>query len=250
MVNTIRIRAATQHTTLILILILCFLVQPASAGPMKIIMSDGNSMEVPFCWEEDGQVKFEIAGGVVGIPRGNVLSIQEILTAGEFDPEAMLKSNTGNRESVKNKILAGLVEDQLSTKSAYHPMSSQEAEKFVEMMEQEAGPKQTRNQRIHTTSFMEQGDFSDLVRLQGDGVLMVMKYILSTQGDLRKKHFVLTLYDAEGNVIQKRPCEVHEFAVDKSTLKKLGARGTLFSVVATIRPDPQIKRYEIAAVQN
>jgi hypothetical protein len=243
-------RTAVSRATFILAFYLCFLAQPVSAGPLRILMHDGNSVEVPFCWEEDGQVKFEIAGGVVGIPRGNVLSIQEILTAGEFDPEAILKSSTGKRESNKNRVLAQLMEDQPATKSAYHPMSSEDAERFLELMEQESGPRRTANLRIHTTSFMEQGDFSDLVRLQGNGVLLVMKHILSTHEDVQKKHFVLTLYDAEGNVIQRRPCEVHQFAVDKSTLKKLGARGTLFSVVAAIRPDPQIKRYEIAALQN
>ena len=59
-------------------------------GLLRINMGDGSSIEVPYFWEESGEVKFEFAGGVVGIPKTQVTSIQEILTAKEFDPEVLL----------------------------------------------------------------------------------------------------------------------------------------------------------------
>jgi len=38
--------------------------------------------------------------------------------------------------------------------------------------------------------------------------------------------------------------------VDKKTLRKMGISGHLYTIVATVKPDPKIRRYEIVALQH
>ncbi len=61
-------------------------------GPMKLVMTDGTSVEVPYYWVSGGEYRFDIPGGVAGIPRAQVASIQEILQAKEFDPEVLMQN--------------------------------------------------------------------------------------------------------------------------------------------------------------
>jgi hypothetical protein len=86
------------------------------------------------------------------------------------------------------------------------------------------------------------------VKSDGRELVLVMRNVLSSRSDLKNQRFMLTLYDAEGNVLQQKPCELRELDADNKTLKELSIRGQLFSVVASVKPDPKIKRYEITAV--
>ena len=58
----------------------------ALGGPLRINLSNGTSIEVPYYWEEGGEIKFEMPGGVAGIPKAYVTSVQEIIAMREFDP--------------------------------------------------------------------------------------------------------------------------------------------------------------------
>jgi hypothetical protein len=221
-------------------------IQPAQAANLRILMVDGTSLEVPFCWEEGGMVKFEMPGGNAGIPKSNIASIQEIITTGEFDPGVLVKSSMAARSAQNYKTLEGIVQAQTAPNPAYRALSQEEAAQVLELKERRDATKEE-NVRIITTKFRQQADFSDFVQVQGDGMLLVMRQILSSQGDLRGKRFTLTLYDAQGNVLQRKPCDISELTVDKKTLKQLGINGMLFSVVATVKPDDKIKRYEITS---
>jgi hypothetical protein len=230
--------------------VLC-LVAPVSqvcAANMRIIMVDGTTLEVPYCWEEAGQIKFEMAGGTGGIPKSSVSSIQEIVTAGEFAPDTMLKSTAAARATEKSKTLETIADKQAPTGSNYRPMT---AEEMAQLMASRAEiPRDTSKElRIHTTSVNQQADLSDLAQVQGDGAVLVVKQIMSTRDDLRSKRFTLNLYDAQGNVIERKPCEIVQLTVDKKTLRQLGISGSLFSIMAVVRPDAKIKRYEITSNQ-
>jgi len=54
---------------------------------------------------------------------------------------------------------------------------------------------------------------------------------------LRNQAFTLIVYDGEGNVLQKKPCEIHEITLDRKEKKKYEIPGHLFSVTATVKPD-------------
>lgn len=222
----------------------------AHAGNLKIAMADGTSLQVPFCWEEAGQIKFEIAGGVVGIPKGNVTSIQEIITAGELDPATLRQGAAPPQDVGKNRMLQSLASAQAGSRAGYRALTPEEAERLMELKEKQGTGRDAKNIRLIASVYREQADFSDLVQLQGNGLYMVVKHILSTQEKLRQPRFSLHLYDGEGILLQRKPCDIQELSVDKKTLRQLGISGTLFSVAAMIKPDPRIKRYEITASQE
>jgi hypothetical protein len=249
------LHAGNQRNLLSILALTCIiglavLVPQVRAANMRIIMVDGTSLEVPYCWEEEGQVRFEMPGGTAGIPKSNVASIQEIVTAGEFSPDVMVKSSAAARATDKSKALETIVDRQTPPRQNYRPLSPEEAQQLMEFKAREGVARDsTKDIRIHTTTISQQADFSDLAQIQGNGAIMVMKQIMSTRDDVRKKRFNLNLYDAQGNVIERKPCEIIELAVDKKTLRQLGISGSLFSLVATVRMDSKIKRYEITSAQ-
>jgi hypothetical protein len=225
------------------------LLQPVLAANLRILMVDGTSVEVPFCWEEGGMIKFEMPGGNAGIPKSSIASIQEIITTGEFNPEVLVKSSAASRGADKNKALEQISQAQAGPKPAYQPLSPEDAARLLEIRAREDVAKEA-NIRIYSTTFRQQADFSDFARVEGNDMLLVMKQILSTHENLHNKRFTLNLYDAQGNVLQRKPCEIAELKVDKKTLRQLGISGTLFSLVATVKPDAKIKRYEITSAQD
>lgn len=248
------LHASRQRTILIILalaILMCFAapVPPTHAANMRIIMVDGTSLEVPYCWEEAGQIRFEMAGGTAGIPKNNVRSIQEIVTAGEFAPEVMVKSTVSARATDKSKTLETIVEKQAPSKQNYRPLSGEEVSQLMAARPQVELKDTSKDVRIHTSTISQQADLTDMAQVQGNGNVLVMKQIMSTRDNVRSKRFSLNLYDAQGSLIEQRPCEIVELSVDKKTLRQLGISGSLFSVMAVVRPDSKIKRYEITSAQ-
>jgi hypothetical protein len=231
---------------------LAVLAPQVHAANLRIMMVDGTSLEVPFCWEEEGQIRFEMPGGTAGIPKSNVASIQEIVTAGEFSPDVIAKSTSAARATEKNKALVAIVDKQTTAKQGYRALSPEEAAQLMETRSREGLPTDSaKGIRIHTTTISPQADLSDLAQAQGNGpaAIMLVKQIMSTRENVHSKRFNLNLYDAQGNIIERKPCELSELTVDKKTLRQLGISGSLFAVTATVRMDPKIKRYEITSAQ-
>jgi len=249
------LHAGNQRNLLSILALTCIvcltvLVPQVRAANLRIMMVDGTSLEVPYCWEEEGQIRFEMPGGTAGIPKSSVASIQEIVTAGEFSPDVIVKTTTAARATEKNKALVDIVDKQTPAKQNYRPLSPEEAAQLLEFKARQGLPKdKAKDMRIYTTTISPQADFSDLAQGQGDGTIMMVKQIMSTREDLRNKRFNLNLYDAQGNIIERKPCAVVELTVDKKTLRQLGISGSLFSLVATVKTDPKIKRYEITSAQ-
>ncbi len=230
------------------LLLLLMVTSPALGGPLRINLSNGTSIEVPYYWEESGEIKFEMPGGVAGIPKAYVSSIQEIITTREFDPEVMVESGAGGSTGEKEKVLRELVTKKNSASSGAEKMTPEESITLLNKIGARNVPGSS--ERIHGPTFANQGDFTDLVRLRGNELMLVMQNVVTSRDQLKNRKFMLTLFDAEGNTLQKQPCDVYEVNVDSKTLKKLGIRGILFSIIATIKPDSRISRYEITALQK
>jgi len=217
----------------------------AWGGLLKINMNDGKSVEVPYYWEENGEVKFEFAGGVAGIPKGQVSSVQEIVETKEFDPEVLLEAPKDSTLADRRKKLQDFIAQQLPAKPNYEKL---DAEQSLQVLQAESLTKRgggAAHEAIHGPLFNLETGFSELVRVQGEGVLLVMQNVLSSRGDLRNQAFTLIVYDGDGNVLQKKPCEIHEIKLDRKEKKKYEIPGHLFSVTATVKPDSKIKRFEI-----
>ena len=57
-------------------LLFIFLMSPSLAGADAIVLKNGNRIEAERVWEEDGDIKCDQYGGVVGFPKGEVLRIE------------------------------------------------------------------------------------------------------------------------------------------------------------------------------
>lgn len=227
----------------------CCLTPPtAFGGPLRINLSNGTSLEVPYYWEENGEIKFEMPGGVAGIPKTSVRSVQEIIALREFDPEEMVESNSVDSANDREQILLELAEKQNPSSTRFEKIDPDESLALFDKM----SPKESSvpGERIYGPMFSKQGDFTELVRLKGNGLMLVMQNILTSRDELNDRRFSLVLYDSEGNILQTRPCDLYKLDVDPKTMKRLGIRGKLFSVIATIKPDPRISRYEISSARR
>ncbi|MFZ2447152.1 MAG: hypothetical protein WAW37_12405 [Syntrophobacteraceae bacterium] len=215
-------------------------------GPMKLIMTDGTSVEVPYYWVSGGEYRFDIPGGVAGIPRAQVASIQEILDAREFDPE-MLMQTAGESSTADQRQL---IQDLIASKS---PGAR------CDLIDPEEGLKRLKEGSFQEASADEpkiQGRRFNLEKIlpvvcdEAGGPTLVIQELLSSNADIKGREFSLILYDSEGNVISRTTCEVYPLKLDQDAQKKLQVKGQVYLVRASIKPDPKIKRYEIASVQR
>jgi hypothetical protein len=240
--------ATTMKWLAVLLFFSLVLICPrAWAGLLRITMNDGSIVEVPYFWEEGGEIKFEFAGGVVGIPKAQVTSVQEILASKAFDPEALLEAPKDATAADHGKKLQEVIGGQLTSIPTYEKLSPNESLEILSSEELAKKEARASKEVIYAPLFNLETDFADLVRIHRDGVLLVMQNIVSSRADLRNRAFTLLVYDSEGNVLQKKPCEVREVTIDRKAKKELEISGHIFTVMATIKPDPKIKRYEIVA---
>lgn len=223
---------------------------PAWGGALRINLQDGSSIEVPYFWEEGGEVKFEFTGGVVGIPRSEVASVQEILAAREFDPEALVSAPQESPPGDRSAGLREYVADRLPPKAVYEKLDRNRGLELLQMENLTSQAAKTSRERIRGPLFRVESESAELVRVRGGGVMLLMENVLSSRSDLRELSFTLAAYDAEGRVLQRKPCEVQEVVLDRKSQKALEHPGRLFAVSAALRPDPQIRSYEITAARR
>jgi hypothetical protein len=251
--GTMKLRSVTDPIiSLIVFLSFSLTVTCTSAwgGLLKINMNDGRSIDVPYYWEENGEVKFEFAGGIAGVPKNQVSSIQEVLAAKEFDPEVLLDLPKDAAEMDHNARLQDFIAKQLPAMPNYEKLNPEQSLQILQgesLAKRGAG---TSHEVIYGPLFNLETGSAELVRIRGDGVLLVMQNILSSRADLKNQAFTLIVYDGEGNVLQKKPCEIHEIAIDRKEKKKLEIPGHIFAVMATVKPDPKIKRFEIVSTRR
>ena len=60
-----------------LLVMFLFLMSPSLAGADAIVLKNGNRIEAQRVWEEDGDIKCNQYGGVVGFPKREVLRIEQ-----------------------------------------------------------------------------------------------------------------------------------------------------------------------------
>jgi hypothetical protein len=70
-------KVARSESKGFLALLFIFLMSPSLAGADAIILKNGNRIEAQKVWEEDGEIKCNQYGGVVGFPKGEVLRLEQ-----------------------------------------------------------------------------------------------------------------------------------------------------------------------------
>lgn len=217
----------------------------SAAGPLRLKMVDGTAIEVPYYWMDGNVIRFDFPGGVVGLPRDQVASIQEVIATKSFDPEVLLGPSDASPESEQRRAIEALAMESGAIPAASRKLSHEESMRLLQMAQ--ISPRTGGgSERIYASRFAVEADFVE-VKEVGNDVTLLMRNILSSRNDLARSGFTLTLYDGEGNIIMRKPCEVSELDVDSKMLRKLRIRGKLFSVLASAKADPKIKRYEILA---
>ncbi len=222
----------------------------ASAAKFRITLNDGNRVEVPYCWEAKQTVFFEIPGGVAGIPKSQVRSIQEIVAGSEiaYDTAGSRLRTAAASDPAQQKEWAALLKQGPPPVAAGEPLTPEELTQLLAS----AAPSQEPHEalRLYRTSLTPKGDFAQWMRVHKDGAVLVVKYLVNIQEeDVRGKNFELILYDGHDRIVQRQPCSVQPVDVPGNLAAKLGVQGRLFAVVATIKPDPDIRRYELAATR-
>jgi hypothetical protein len=240
----------TVYASLILACTALILAGPAWAGPLRINLVDGSSVQVPYFWEEAGEVKFEVPGGVVGISKSQVASVQEVLAAKEFDPEVLVDTPQETNTQDPSYKLQQFVASRLPLRPTYEKLDADQTQELLkaENLTHKNGRPST--ERLRGPLFNVESESAELVRVRGEGAVLLMQNILSSREDLKGVNFTLAAYDGDRNVLQRKSCEVQEIPLDQQTQGKLQMSGRLFSVTTTVRPDPRIKSYEIVAARR
>jgi hypothetical protein len=223
---------------------------PPSAwgGPLRITMTDGTSVEVPYYWESGGQIRFEIPGGVAGVSRSQLSSVVEIVEAKEFDPESIFQSPT-ELTTDNRKMLQDIIASESGARC-----DLKEASENIEILrsaaaEAEAPLPSPPVETVHGTKLSIE-KYLPVVCPGPAGPMVVIQDIFKSRTNLGSGDLNLVLYDSEGNVLLRKPCEVYPLSLDADSQKKLNMRGRLYLVRAAIQPESRIKRYEITAAQR
>lgn len=221
------------------------------AGEMRIKLSDGNTLQVPYCWEEQGLIKFEIPGGTVGIPKAQVASIEEVITSKPFSPDAMsqreevyLKLNEEQRQRLKNFIA-----EQTPKGDGFVAMHPEQVEQLLHKRAELKLGEQPKPIRIYSSSIERTGEITEWVRLANGSTLLLVNNTVSAFEDLASRAITLSLFDGEGQRIKQVRCEIQPLKASLAKMKDLGISGRLYALVAKVEPDPRVKRYEITATR-
>lgn len=248
--NSTSVKCFLYLSGIVFLFVMAIGIPPALSGTLRITMADGTFVDAPYFWEEEGQVKFDIPGGVAGIPKEQVISIQEVLDARAFDPEVIATNRSGSGPSPNDSQLHDLISNQIPSNSAGEKLGAEEGSRLIQEGNLKKKTSNELGDRTYGPVFKQRGDFSELVRVQGNQVVLVMRNVLSSPANLNNYKFLVVLYDSEGNILQRKPCEVSELKIDQGQLKKLGIREKFYSVAATVSPDSKIARYELTAVKQ
>lgn len=234
----------------LLAMTLWILSSPAWSGQLKINMMDGSSLEVAYLWEEKGEIRFEVPGGVVGVPKSQVASIEEIIAAREFDPEVLVEAPKETADSGRAGKMDQLIAANLPPVSIYEKVDQELSSELLKSQNIPLRESRSSSETFYGPLFTVEKESAELMRLRGNGIVLVMRNILSSTSDLQKFSFTLTTYDSDGQIIQKKNCEVQEIGLNRLQKKQLDMPGRIFAVTAAVKPDSRIKTYKIVATRR
>jgi hypothetical protein len=227
---------------------LCFTLVAGTSlvwgGSLRLKMTDGTAVEVPYYWEEDAELKFEIPGGVAGVPKVQVAAVQEVVVDREFDPQVLTEAGEAAGKSAQMQMLQDLIVAATPVTAMSEKVNPGESLELLRAG-RAVGESARGKEKVQGTLYDVHADFSELVRIPGTGLMIEMRKVVTSRNDLRQNGFTLQLFDGEGNVIQRQSCAVNELDMDRKAMKQLGLRGRVFTLMASVRPDERIKRYEI-----
>lgn len=230
---------------MVLLLVPC---RPSMAGTLRIKLTDGNALEVPYCWEEGGLIKFEIPGGTVGIPKSQVASIEEVIASKPFSPDTMSQRQEVYLDGVdkeNQQWLKDFIANETPKNSSFITMNSEQVDKLLEQRDELKLAEQPKPVRIYSSTLDRTGEIAEWVRLANGSAMLLINNTVSSFNDLTGQPIYLTLFDGDGRRLQQVRCEIRPLTASRKKMKELGINGRLYALVAAVEPNPRIKRYEI-----
>ncbi len=237
------------------------------AGQLEITLMDNRKIVTPYCWEENGEIKFPMPGGVAGIDKTNVISIREVVSSGEvvISEMARLEETKKNKEPEESSLLVDLGTKQrkpknpkaeflkktLSQQDPYareiKPLSTSELdtveEKCILTNKEEI-------QKFFVANLKTAVEKNEIVRKIDKGYVIVLRNIIDTPyGDINAKP-ILTLYDQDGNVISEVPAQLIDLKIPKEKAIKYGLDEKVKAVVSVFPLNCDVRRYEVSFVYN
>jgi hypothetical protein len=85
-------------------LLFVYLMSPSPAGADAIVLKNGNRIEAQRVWEEDGEIKCDQYGGVVGFPKQQVLRIEQQQSDQELDGGQKKALSTENEKAILSEV--------------------------------------------------------------------------------------------------------------------------------------------------
>ncbi len=218
----------------------------AWSGPLRLIMKDGTSIEVSYYWLAGGEYKFDIPGGIAGVPASQVTSVQELVESKEFDPDALMQGAAETTSAEDRK----LIQDLISSNSPGAMRETETPEHGLERLKKASSKENSADKpKINAKNYTIVKSIPFISDEPG-GPVLVIQELLSSNVDLKGNEFTIVLYDSDGNVLSRKPCEVYPLTLGQKEQKKLRVKSRVYLVRASITPDPKIKRFEIASTQR
>ncbi len=230
----------------------CLLACPgARAGMMRIILTDGNHVDVPYCWKEKGAIQFEVPGGSAGIPLRYVKKIEEIVASNPFTPEPTRQYTEVYLKAAKKDVdwFKQYLAKQVPAGNHYQKLSDEQVDEIVTRQKTGSLANHRTPQQIYSSSLEIQGKISEWLRLTGDGLMILISNAVSSYQDPTTQRIYVDLYDGNGKLVRRVPCRVQPLPMSPKRKRRLGIKGRLYALVATVPPDPRIMRYEITTVR-
>jgi hypothetical protein len=106
-------------------LLFVFLMFPSLAGADAIVLKNGNRIEAQKVWEQDGEIKCDQYGGVIGFPKQQVLRIEQHQSNEELEAAQKKPLSTESEKAILSQVrqlyveLMGFKDDSLFHKVGF-----------------------------------------------------------------------------------------------------------------------------------
>ncbi len=237
------------------------------AGQLEITLADNRKIVTPYCWEEGGEIKFPMPGGVAGVDKSSVVSIREVVSSGEvvISEMARVKDSSEFKKPEENGLLVSLGKKRRKAKDAkieflkkelaqqdpyareIKPLSASE----LDMVEEKCIlTNKEEIQKFFVANLRTAVEKNEIVRKIDKGYVIVLRNVIDTPyGEIDAKP-VLTLYDQDGNIISEVPAQLVDLKIPREKAIKYGLDEKVKAVVSVFPLNCDVRRYEVSFVYN
>ncbi len=237
------------------------------AGQLEITLADNRKIVTPYCWEENGEIKFPMPGGVAGVDKTSVVSIREVVSSGEvvISEMARVDESEKGKKTEASDILIDLGRKHRRKKDArveylrkalaqqdpyakeIKPLSTNE----LDMVEEKCILSNKEEiQKFFVANLQTAAEKNEIVKKIDKGYVIVLRNIVDMPyGDVDGKP-ILTLYDHDGNVISEVPAQLVDLKIPREKAIKYGLDENVKAVVSVFPLNCDVSRYEVSFAYN